>query len=188
MLILGALLVLLALAFAAVLVLGSRGSDQLVDLTLGGQTLSLSPLALVVASLATMAVLWLGTMLVRLALASRAKKRRQRKEEERAARERLMAREDERIREIEERERALEEQRVSTEIARERAEAAEREAEELRRAQAAPVREEVAPARGEGVTTERVDVAPEPRYVDRHDLDRPLTDDRAVDPRNPARP
>lgn len=174
MLILGALLVLLALAFAAFLVLGSRGSDQLVDLTLGGQTLSLSPLALVVASLATMAVLWLGTMLVRLALASRAKKRRQRKEEERAARERLMAREDERIREIEERERALEEQRVSTEIARERAEAAEREAEELRRSQSAPIHDggpTAASERREGVTTERVDVAPEPRYVDRHDID-----------------
>lgn len=170
MLILGALLVLLALAFAAFLVLGSRGSDQLVDLTLGGQTLSLSPLALVVASLATMAVLWLGTMLVRLALASRAKKRRQRKEEERAARERLMAREDERIREIEERERALEEQRVSTEIARERAEAAEREAEELRRSQEMLVRDPGADGRAD-VTTERVDVAPEPRYVDRRDID-----------------
>lgn len=130
MVILGLILVLVALALGAGLLLGTQAPDiagQDVDIQLfDAVTITLDPLALVVAGMATMLLLWVGLVLIKAALTRRARRRRLRKEQELASRQRLAEQEAAHRDEVARRDRELEEQRVSTEIARERAEVAER--------------------------------------------------------------
>lgn len=130
MVILGLILVLVALALGAALLLGTQAPDvagQDVDIKLfDAVTITLDPLALVVAGMATMLLLWLGLVLIKAALTRRTRQRRQRKEQELAAKQRLADQEAAHHEEVARRDRELQDQRVSTEIARERAEVAER--------------------------------------------------------------
>lgn len=140
MVILGLILVLLALALGAALVYGTQDpsvSSQDVDIQLfDAVTITLDPLLLVLAGMATMFLFWLGLVLIRSALARKQRLRRERKLQAQEARERQALqereREEERERErlaAQERERdyerQLHDQRLSTEAARERAEVAE---------------------------------------------------------------
>lgn len=129
MVILGLILLLLALALGAALVLGTQAPEvagQDVDIRLfDAVTISLNPLTLVLAGMATMFLFWLGLMLIRAALERKARLRRERKMQEQQARERQDALQREREDERQAYERQLEDQRLSTQAARERAEVAE---------------------------------------------------------------
>lgn len=130
MVILGLILVLIALAVGAALLTGTSApevSGQDVDISLfDAVTIALNPLTLVIAGMATMLVLWLGLVLIKWALARTARRRRLRKEQEAAAKDRLAQQEAAHQEQLRLREKELEDQRTSTEIARERAEVAER--------------------------------------------------------------
>lgn len=92
MVILGLLVVLLALLLGAALVAGALSPDarnQELDISLFDTvTISLSPLALIVAGMVAMLLLWLGLWMIKSALARRQRRRRDRKEHERLEAER----------------------------------------------------------------------------------------------------
>ncbi len=134
MVILGLLLVLLALGLGTLLVLATNDPDvagRTLEIQFLNVTVELSPLALVVAGMIAMALLWFGLWAIRSALARKSRQRKDRKEQERLARERTVERERQRAAEKEAHDRGVEEQRVATQTARERAEVAEERAARL---------------------------------------------------------
>jgi hypothetical protein len=141
MIILGLILIVLALAAALFLFVGTSALD-LIQLEVLNQTYAMSPLALVVAGAVVMTLLWWGWALVRLGTRRRVRKSREAKEAARQAELDRAAREKEnqakwerelreRERQVRESETRLEEQRISTSEARKRAEVAERKNEPL---------------------------------------------------------
>lgn len=136
MVVLGLIILVVAILVGVVLVMGTGSPDvagQKVDISLlDTVTVSLNPLALVVAGMAVMFLAWLGLVLMRSALARKARLRRERKDLEREAQHRRAEDEAARVREREEldrqHERELHDQHLATETARERAAVAEEDA------------------------------------------------------------
>lgn len=133
MVILGLLLVLVAIAVAAIIIIGTNNPDvaaQAVDIDLLNVTIRLTPLELLLTGMGVMFVFWLGLVIMREALARKARARRERKDAETEAR----SRQEELQRKAEEEREAAEAERQAAE--RERA-AAEEEARRLREERAA---------------------------------------------------
>ena len=149
MIILGLILIILALAAALFLFVGTSALDT-ITLDVLNQTYAMSPLALVIAGAVTMTLLWWGWSLVRMGTHRRVRKSREAKEAARQAELDREAREKENQvkweRELRERERKVREtearladQRISTSEARKRAEVAERQADTLTQQQPEPL-------------------------------------------------
>ena len=140
MIILGLILIVLALAGALFLFVGTSALDP-IQLEVLNQTYSMSPLALVIAGAVAMTLLWWGWALVRIGTRRRVRKSREAKEAARQAELDRAAREKEnqakwerelreRERQVRETEARLAEQRISTSEARKRAEVAEHKVDE----------------------------------------------------------
>jgi type VI protein secretion system component VasK len=140
MIILGLVLIVLALAAALVLFLGTSALET-ISVDVLNQTFAMSPLALVIAGAVTMTLLWWGWALVRLGTRRRVRKSKEAKEAARQAELDREAREKEnqakwerelrdRERKVRETEARLAEQRISTSEARKRAEVAEHKVDE----------------------------------------------------------
>lgn len=97
MVILGLILLLVALGIGAVLIIGTQAphtAKDPVDIRLlDTVTVSLDPLMLVLAGMATMFLFWLGLVLIKTSLARKQRLRRERKQQERDAQERQSLRE-----------------------------------------------------------------------------------------------
>ena len=80
MVILGLLLVLVAIAVAAIIIIGTNNPDvaaQAVDIDLLNVTIRLTPLELLLTGMGVMFVFWLGLVIMREALARKARARRE---------------------------------------------------------------------------------------------------------------
>lgn len=139
MIILGLILIVLALAAALFLVLGTSALEP-IPLEVLNQTYEMSPLALVISGAIAMTLLWWGWALIRMGTRRRVRKSREAKEAARQAELDRAAQEKEnqskwerelrdRERQVRESEARLAEQKVSTDEARRRAAVAERRAE-----------------------------------------------------------
>lgn len=175
MIVLGLILIVLALAGALFLFVGTSALDP-IQLEVLNQTYSMSPLALVIAGAIAMTLLWWGWALVRIGTRRRVRKSREAKEAARQAELDRAAREKEnqakwerelreRERQVRETEARLAEQRISTSEARKRAEVAEHKVEEGPTAPSTP-----------GATTQPVPsrpTEPAPRPADGNEPPRP---------------
>lgn len=166
MIILGLILIVLALAGALFLFVGTSALDP-IQLEVLNQSYSMSPLALVIAGAVAMTLLWWGWALVRIGTRRRVRKSREAKEAARQAELDRAAREKEnqakwerelreRERQVRETEARLAEQRISTSEARKRAEVAEHKVDEG----SAPSSEPGAPT--QPVTSRPAESAPRP--------------------------
>lgn len=137
MILFGLILIILALAGGAFLFIGTSSLSDKVDITVLGITVSLPPLALVVAGALAVLLLWLGWAVLRAGTKRSTRQRRDAKEQSRlakeqdAAKEKEWAAERERVAREQEQNQAtadekLRDQRLATETARQRAEVAER--------------------------------------------------------------
>lgn len=138
MIILGLILIILALAAALFLFVGTSALET-ITLDVLNQTYAMSPLALVIAGAVAMTLLWWGWALVRMGTHRRVRKSREAKEAARQAELDREAREKEnqakwerelrdRERKVRESEARLADQKISTSEARKRAEVAEHRA------------------------------------------------------------
>ncbi|WP_205859485.1 hypothetical protein [Phycicoccus flavus] len=149
MVVIGVLLILLAVAAAVLLFLGTGSISTPVTVDIPGGSVEFAPVVLLVTGMVIITIFWFGWFLLRVGTVRAHRRRVSRREAEREAEEQRLAQEARMKEEVEARERELAEERRQGEIreARLRQEAEERAAEQHVSTETARRRAEVAEAR-----------------------------------------